>query len=250
MSVSRRGEDETETELTLEELESFNDHVVETFQYGGTWKTENMGPSDQVDWAVGRPKVAGGLDRGEVAELVAIEKNYMTVYPTDPQEDSSSGAAIIESQFGFEPQDASADMFDTATSPGGSTFDKDADDDGNPEAVDIFAGSSVPGGTDDQRHRLMWREEAFLRKQKYDSADASTITGEINPYTGEFGFINYRNEFGRGPLLFDDDVYVASGDANLKSWAGSDIQLNANFTLYWDVFEAQDEQRYNDIRFK
>jgi hypothetical protein len=159
---------------------------------------------------------ADGLHRGEVAELVALEVEHLecAIEPTDGDFATQPGYGRFELQLSRE----------------GFTFD--TINDGQPDFTTVNIQVS-----DDFRH-VFYFGKARATQPYFDSVDQSVNdngTGD-SPILNDFR--NYRDEFGMGPLFFDDDVLNDHAYLQAVNVPNDIVVGTAEFHLYWDVYEA------------
>ena len=163
-----------------------------------------------------RIEPAGGLDRGEVAELVALDVESFFMRAENPtggnqvkgsvEFSQSAEAVFAEDRFRTDVNELEAES-GTITDSLGTFIDS-----GNSPAEPIaYFESEGNGGTTDFEPNP---SIVFLR--------------------------NFREMFGQGPLFDRRDDFIEHYQMNTSAFAANSCSIEMDFALYWDVHEASD----------
>lgn len=172
---------------------------------------------------------AGGLERGEAAELVALEANgiFAFVRPEGATDQTSPGNADHEMELSF---DDDANMIGYASNTASGTVDADG---------------RGAGGQLDIAERIKTDPDVLfsMKPHNFMSFDdgATGVGGGATMHMAHFDR-NYRDFIGGGPIADRHDelfLHVALGEHNVTN---AEIYLYNNLVLHWDVFEVEERQ--------
>lgn len=239
-----------DAEVTLEELESYNNGILQVgVGVGAEVVIPEWGKDEKQDLRVHTNTPLSetlGLKRNEVAEVVAIEKvTFRALHMARGNSGTTPGTARIDAQLSVN------DFPDF----GSATYPVDSD---NPDALDedddgldewIVRDSSVkPGNPTEKGGNLLWKEEGVIAQAFNDTVNGTGGGGYDGIDSGHY-MRNYRTNFGRGPLLYPDDEVFGTLAVDLNDWDNERIQVLLKTMLYLDIYESE-ESDYNDISMR
>lgn len=164
---------------------------------------------------------AGGLHRGEVAELVAVETQHFSVQIDDAQ----------DGNFGTRPGWAT---FEFQASSQGFTFQTINDDQPDNTVVDVELSND---GED-----TFWFDKAFCSHPFTDTANGISDNGDSFVHNR---LRHYRRDFGMGPLFFENDHIEDHASVSSERIDTDTVTGRAEYRLVWNVMEANDiDSRY------
>jgi hypothetical protein len=184
-------------------------------------KLSNPQTSERFDNLV-QLEPAGGLHRGEVAELVAVEKEHFEVSIRPGSDDS----------FGTQPGYAFAE-FQPSRSP--FRFEDRYND--VPKA-----GTTARIQTSEDGDEVLFFDKTSASQSYFDGADTAVNSNakQPNPVQGTEGYFNFRDELGMGPLFFEDDTVNDHASLTAVRVVNDQVVARGEYKLIWDVMEAQD----------
>lgn len=178
----------------------------------------------------------GGLDQNEVAELVALHNIHVVVAPDDYQTisgDEEPGTIDFTATVGMN-LDSQADIIQPADNslsnyvPGTVVADEEGGSAGSTQA-------RVKSKSEVLEHFSVTTPTAFN-----DTANGTGGGGSDG--TDYFGTSNYRELFGRGPVLgADDQLSVVMKNVHNRVSAASECEIR--FTPIWDIATVDDASR-------
>lgn len=195
--------------------------LVDANNFGGN---DNSGPlSDGLNYE----PVDGLLGRNQFAELVTFKVMYLTSALEIP-----SGGAEQPGNMRYETDIFLGGSTDGRTQSLNASNDLDTDDDGNTEVV-------LKRNSRHNPNRL-FRHVGSVSQQHKDTTNGTGGGGQLEDLA-DIHYVNYRKEYGRGPIAFP------TGD-NLR-WFFSlfnngisdvDVNFHAMAVMMWDVYETDD----------
>lgn len=246
MSVSRGSTSPAQTEFSLDQLEHYNDGVyVATLNASVDLLVSEWSSTEDNDGVTTDPdKSEVGqileLNRNEVAEIMALERTVLRA-----EQEARGGV-------GTTPGTARVDM-QMYINDFPETYDvkepqaEDSDNDGSDE-FDIVANWHTGGPETMDRGVLLWKDEIEVRQGFNDTVNGTG--GQGGPATNGGHFIRpYRQLFGRGPLLYPEDVLGHAHYIVLNNWESESLEAYQQIKLYFDIFEA-DDPRFDDVTLR
>lgn len=155
---------------------------------------------------------AGGLERGEIAELVAMYVNLL--FEADTSGASRRADSTLEVTRRAEPQL----VIDNA-----SGFESSGEIDG--QAVDFTLEDSYPG--------LVYLREMLAQSPVNDTTNGVGAGADMDRHEQ---LVNYRKEAGRGPVFDRDDLL--NHFLRIDHTGGADFQIGVHY--WWAVFDEDD----------
>lgn len=248
MSLSRTATDSGE-EYEMQVLKGFNNGIL-VHNVGHTLKSlaGQTGPTDSYSTSYGLATSSDdevgpggeepgdeGLDDWEVAELVAVEHHYTTLYSHNDGTEDDAGAVRGEAQLWTSFPDVDVDF--------GGARKYDIDDDSNDEIrVTGFHNKMDPAD-----HMFLWKSQCVHQNSWANSTNGHGGGGSST--SQDHAIMNYRGVFGQGPLFEPGDTINSGAGIINHGIDAIDIKIQQNATLYFDVYEAE-EQKMTDVHYR
>lgn len=211
--------------MDLEDIQDFDDFTWQRLQIDTEYIENNTSPNTRNSVAARYEPTQGGLDRGEIAELVAIIPNGIQDWVQDAGRVDDGSLSWNVSAMGF-PRSTETRSESIVNQEAGFT-------DAETDASSVFN----------------FRELHAMQGIHYPSFEDQT-NGAGGPgsvvYFPHRGAVNYRDWFGHGPLFFDDESVQMSLEVQSKGFGSSQVEFHPRYAVYWDVYETTD-QRVKDI---
>lgn len=165
----------------------------------------------------------GGIDRGEVAELVAFELHHRHVDVTASisNQQAGPGAVKFSGTLRNEPGDD------------GSTLQDDTDSTGDGQ-VDQKMNRSNENHVVLDRWRLTWYSDF------QDDTNGLGGSPDGSLAKSDYKFLDFREKFGRGPLFDNNDAIHTGWDFITEDFDVEQIESRQDFSLYWVIHEVED----------
>lgn len=162
-----------------------------------------------------------GLPDHLVAELVAYERRFgVAQVLAESGEGTTPGSAIFEQSMQLD-----------STVP---TFP--VDDSSVPDNNDTGVTAFVTAAAADSKRQIdSWVLPAL---QAFNDTAAGSGGGGETGFLPQ-SFVNFRNEFGQGPLVDNDNHWVPSWVANVRDLQNENVRLHYGYTFYWDLYEVE-----------
>lgn len=165
---------------------------------------------------------AAGLDRGEVAELVGYNVMDMDLWFQNPATDIDSTGTATWETFGTIVGNLPDNVL--------RNDEKIENDGGNGQNLSVTDREILDGAI------------FYARVSSYNGyTDSTNATGGSGSFTSTSPeFVNFRDSFGLGPLMFSDDRWWHEFALNSYQNDGTKIFGKLVYQLYWDIWERQD----------
>lgn len=161
-----------------------------------------------------------GLQNDELAELVALERDIVCGFRSNSQNETAPPAVEVEGGLGVnmsEPEEFTTE--------------------GNAPVTTTVDGTNVVkilGSTENAAELDIYHQNA---SPFYD--DDTTAGGGAGFFAGSpYRKINYRDEFGQGPILDANDELNAKQEVDTHT-VDNAFRTLSSYTLYWDVREVE-----------
>lgn len=213
MSVSR-GSGNADKFDELEQYSRSSDYIVRAAALDGT-KQQTFNPPNP-------PSIepAGGLHRGEVAELVCVIIEDAAI---DVVEEGSAGTTPGKLQFENELK--------TKAPMDSTSIDQDGSND-----VDIRGNDY-----DDDNLVARW----FMHQHAAFNDTTNGSGGGSAGAPGPWKVYNFRRMFGQGPVLREDDVLYERAAFRINDMANQDVRAENYFRTFWDIGDRGDFDVYS-----
>lgn len=237
MSI-RQSAAETAPQVTGE-ADFYDDLVIERYNY--EFETDQTTVGNTFSLSTGQlldQNIAGGLERNQVAELVAFSVPFVNMTPRNSSTNLDAGPGTLRWDMSWQLLEQGKSPFDaTDTNPAVL----DPDDDG----TDEFLATTTNYSKNRTHDRILLDWSGEFNNQYKDTTNGTGAGGDAKihwgPYTRHF-----RQEFGRGPIAYPDWVVGANGNVN-----GADLPVRvkgkSHAVFYWDVMEIEQERSLRDI---
>lgn len=166
-----------------------------------------------------RMEPAGGLHRGEVAELVAV----------DIQHHEAEVSLAGDDTFGTQPGWASFE-----TQPAREVFRFE-------EPLEAENQNSITNNTqvsDDGIDTLFFCK-SYATQNFFDGSNPS-VSGNGAFEMADQRLLKFRNDYGMGPLFFENDEVQYNCGFNVQQITTDQVNGRAEFRYVWDVMEASE----------
>lgn len=216
MSVNRGGPEGTKT---IGEIDEYSDLTKQKYAFRHDLDMSTQDASGNIKFTpLGGTTVAGGIERNEVAELVALIPMYeqFQVREGDNQ-GTTPGSAYCELEFYRHPSNFN-----------NSNVDYTVDD----------TAFSYSRATELANNDLLYFNLLTLTTAFNDTVNGTGGGGDSGGRTQTP--LLFRDWFGRGPLFYDDDNVTVGGYMDWTQVDNQKLSVLGEYHAYWDTFEMED----------